>query len=189
MEAAGSAQTKIQKKARRTPQDLPRAADGRSDAQGALPVAPIDLTGEISTTVAPPPTLPQGEGQEVDSGQVKAQDLLPRWGKRPRTPVKARWARPNDWEDLKDPVGYVTQTIEADRAYEEEQAKLRETKEPEKGEQQPGAPSEKPAGGGRTTPDHWEELVEDPVGNTREGQEGSAADSSTERGEETEFEF
>ena len=68
-------------------------------------------------------------------------------------------------------------------------AGLRDLTEPEEGEQQPGAPSEKPAGGGRTTPDHWEELVEDPVGNTREGQEGSAADSSTERGEETEFEF
>ena len=65
----------------------------------------------------------------------------------------------------------------------------KDPKEPEKGEQQPGAPLEKPAGGGRTTPDHWEELVEDPVGNTREGQEGSAAGSSTERGEETEFEF
>ena len=51
----------------------------------------------------------------------------------------------------------------------------KDPKEPEKGEQQPGAPSEKPAGGGRTTPDLWEELVEDPVGNTREGQEGSAA--------------
>jgi hypothetical protein len=103
--------------------------------------------------------------------------------------VKARWARPNDWEDLKDPVGYVTQTIEADRAYEEEQAKLREAKEPEEGEQQPGAPSGKATEGGRTTPDHWEELVEDPVGNSREGQEGSGADSNTERGEETEFEF
>ena len=68
-------------------------------------------------------------------------------------------------------------------------AGLRDLTEPEKGEQQPGASSEKPAGGGRTTPDHWEELVEDPVGNTREGQEGSAAGSSTERGEETEFEF
>ena len=86
MEAAGSAQTKIQKKARGTPQDPLRAADGRSNAQGAPPVEPIDLTGEISTTVAPPPTLPQGEGQEVDSGQVKAQDLLPLLGKRPRTP-------------------------------------------------------------------------------------------------------
>ena len=65
----------------------------------------------------------------------------------------------------------------------------KDPKEPEKGEQQPGVPSEKPAGGGRTTPDHWEELVEDPVGNSREDQEGSAADSNTERGEETEFEF
>ena len=65
----------------------------------------------------------------------------------------------------------------------------KDPKEPEKGEQQPGVPSEKPAGGGRTTPDHWEELVEDPVGNSREGQEGSGADSNSERGEETEFEF
>ena len=65
----------------------------------------------------------------------------------------------------------------------------KDPKEPEKGEQQPGAPSGKPAGGGRTTPDHWEELVEDPVGNSREGQEGSAAYSNSEGGEETEFEF
>ena len=153
MEAAGSAQTKIQKKARRTPQDPPRAADGRSDAQGALPVAPIDLTGEISTTVAPPPTLPQGEGQEVDSGQTEVRSLLPRWGKRPRTPVKARWVGPNTWEDLKDPVWYVDRTIEADRVFEEEQAKLREQ---EKALEE-GQPVPNPLRDGRATPDRWDE--------------------------------
>ena len=153
MEAAGSAQTKIQKKARRTPQDLPRAADGRSDAQGALPVAPIDLTGEISTTVAPPPTLPQGEGQEVDSGQTEVRSLLPRWGKRPRTPVRARWIGPTTWEDLKDPVWYVNRTIEADRVFEEEQAKLREQ---EKALEE-GQPVPNPLRDGRATPDRWDE--------------------------------
>jgi len=68
-------------------------------------------------------------------------------------------------------------------------AGLRDLTEPEEGKQQPEAPSGKPTGGGRTTPDHWEELVEDPVGNSQEGQEGSAAYSNSEQGEETEFEF
>ena len=153
MGAAGSAQTKIQKKARRTPQDLPRAADGRSDAQGALPVAPIDLTGEISTTVAPPPTLPQGEEQEVDSGQTEVRSLFPRWGKRPRTPVEARWVGPDTWEDIKDPVWYVNRTLKADREFEEEQAKLREQ---EKALEE-GQPVPNPLRDGRATPDRWDE--------------------------------
>ncbi len=92
MVAAGSVQTKNQKKARRTPQDLPRAADGPSDAQSTLPGAPIDLTGEISTTVAPPPTLSQGEGREVDPELEVVRSWFPQWGKRPQTPMKARWA-------------------------------------------------------------------------------------------------
>ena len=162
MEAAGSAQTKIQKKARRTPQDLPRAADGRSDAQGALPVAPIDLTGEISTTVAPPPTLPQGEGQEVDSGQAEVWSLFPQWGKRPRTPVRARWIGPTTWEDLKDPVWYVNRTIKADREFEEEQAKLREQ---EKALEE-GQPVPNPLRDGRATPDRWDDSDGDQHGYT-----------------------
>ena len=111
MVAAGSVQPKNQKKARGTPQDLPRAADGLSDTQSTLPGAPIDLRGESSTTVAPPPTLSQGEGRAAPEEQEKAQHLFPQWGKRPLTPMKARWARPNDWEDLRDPVGYVARTI------------------------------------------------------------------------------
>ena len=75
MGAAGSAQTKIEKKARRTPQDLPRAADGRSNAQGAPPVEPIDLTGEISTTVAIPPTPTQETGREDPKGPGKGQEV------------------------------------------------------------------------------------------------------------------
>ena len=182
--AAGSAQPKIQKKARRTPQDLPRAADGSSDTQSNPPVTSIDLTDESSTTVAPPLTLSQGEGRAAPEEPGKAQDLLPRWGKRPRTPVKARWARPNDWEDLKDPVGSVTRTIEADRAYEEEQAKLRDKTGAKEGEQHPGAPLTNPLRDGRTTPDNWEELLDKPTG---EGREGSGAYSNSERGEDTNF--
>ena len=63
----------------------------------------------------------------------------------------------------------------------------KDPKEPEKGEQQPGAPSEKPTGGGRATPDNWEELFEPAGGGSRESREGSGAYSNSEGGEETEF--
>jgi hypothetical protein len=160
--AAGSAQTKIQKKARRTPQDLPRAADGPSDAQGAPPVAPIDLTGEISTTVAPPPTLSQGGEQEVDPELAEVRSWCIRWGKRPRTPVKARSFWPGQYEDLRDPVWYVARTIEADRAFEEEQAKL---KAKEKALEE-GQPAPNPLRDGRATPDRWDDSDEDQHGTT-----------------------
>ena len=65
----------------------------------------------------------------------------------------------------------------------------KDPKGPGKGEQQPGAPSEKPTGGGRATPDNWEELLEPAGGDSREGQEGSATHSNSVGGEETEFEF
>ena len=62
-------------------------------------------------------------------------------------------------------------------------AGLRDLTEPEEGVQQPGAPSEETTGGGRGTPDHWEDELEEPVGEIPE-QEGSATQHS---GEETEF--
>ncbi len=71
---------------------------------------------------------------------------------------------------------------------QEGRADPEDPKEPGKGEQQQGAPSEQPTGGGRVTPDNWEELFE-PAGDSREGQEESATHSNSEREEETEFEF
>ena len=69
---------------------------------------------------------------------------------------------------------------------QEGRADPKDPKEPGKGEQQPGAPSEKPMGGGRTTPDHWEELLRT-EGELQEGREGSGTYSNSEGGEETEF--
>jgi hypothetical protein len=67
--------------------------------------------------------------------------------------VKARWVGPNTWEDLKDPVWYVDRTIEADRVFEEEQAKLKEGEKALEG----GQPAPNPLRDGRATPERWDE--------------------------------
>ncbi len=56
--------------------------------------------------------------------------------------------------------------------------------DPKRGETPPGAPIPNPLRDGRTTPDNWEELLEKPTG---EGREGSGASSNSEQGEDTEF--
>ncbi len=66
--------------------------------------------------------------------------------------MKARWARPDDWEDLRDPIGNVTRTLEADRAYEEEQAQL---KDKEKALEE-GQPVPNPLRDGQATLDRWD---------------------------------
>jgi hypothetical protein len=122
----------------------------------------IDLTDELLEAGAPPPTEPQGEGQAAPEEPERAQDLHPRRGKRQLTPVKARWTRTDNWEDLRDPVGYVARTIEADRAFEEEQAKL---KGKEKALEE-GQPAPNPLRDGRATPDRWDDSDEDLHGTT-----------------------
>ncbi len=111
MAAAGSAQPGSQKKALRTPVDPPRAADGPHGVLESTPGAAIDLTAESSDTVAPPLTCSKEEGLAAPEEPGEAQDLHPRRGRRQRTPVKARWARPDDREDLRDLVEYVARTL------------------------------------------------------------------------------
>jgi hypothetical protein len=99
--------------------------------------------------------------------------------------VKARWARPDTWEEVKDPVWYVNRTLEADRVFEEEQAKL---KDKEKALEE-GQPAPNPLRDGRATPDRWDDSdggLEEPHGEIPEGASGSEWPTlpNSEQGEE-----
>ncbi len=189
--AAGSGQPGSRKKARSTPLDLPRAANGPPGALESTPRAAIDLTAESSDTGAPPQTLSQEEGLVAPEEPEKAQDLHPRRGKRQESPVKARWVSSDDWEDLRDPVGYMarTVTLEAEQREQGEQTDPKGQEKPPEGEQPLGAPTPNPLRDGRATPDHWEDDLGEPAGDVHKGPEESAPYSNSEWGEETEFEF
>ncbi len=73
------------------------------------PRTAIDLTADPSETVAPPPTLSQEEGQAAPEEQEKAQDWPKLLGRGWKDPVRVKWVSWDHWEELQDPLKFVTQ--------------------------------------------------------------------------------
>ncbi len=98
-DAAGSARTRSQKKARKTPQDPPKAADGPTGSQGQGPIAVVDPTVEPPPTRALPPTPSQGAGRAGPKGLGKAQEGGKQQVDRQQTSLQVGQVTPDHWED------------------------------------------------------------------------------------------
>ncbi len=93
-DAAGSAGARFRKRALRTPQGPPKAADGPTKSREAGPVTAVDLT------VEPPPGRagPEGPGKAQEGGEQRA-DVQ-------QTSRQVGRVTPDHWEDeLQESVG------------------------------------------------------------------------------------
>ncbi len=99
MEAAGSKQTKLHKKARGTPQDHPRAADGQSESGECGSVAGIDLTAEQLCTGESTLTPSWGAGRANPEGAGKVQEEEEQLADPQERLLHIGQATPDHWED------------------------------------------------------------------------------------------
>jgi hypothetical protein len=105
-DAAGSAGARFRKKARRTPQGPPKAADGPTGSREPGPVTAVDLTVEPPPAGAPTSTPSQGAGRAGPEGQGKAQVGGEQRADVQQTSRQVGRVTPDHWEDeLEESVG------------------------------------------------------------------------------------